>query len=377
MNKIRHFLEEFGSFAEKHARKKSVSGAGKPRELHFELTYRCNTSCVMCNLRYLAPQGKELSSDDIGRITGSPLLNEIEFIVLSGGEPWLKEDLPAIVRVLRGRYPRTGMLILSNLTDTALALRGIEMIKNEIGLDNVSIGSSIDGIGVAHDAMRGKTGSFAALTESLVKIRQHYPGLYVSLNFTLTPDNVDQMLPVFVWGNDHGYHVSFQVVVQKQETRQFVWKEEQLEKIDRQLDAIIEDIWTADGGGGQLHATLLANEGLLSRLLSLHYISGYLRSPQRYFPVCPCGEAFAMIDPYGNLYFCPVHKTMSAGNAAGGNFAAVWCSPAAEQARDYFNRQQCHCWLTCTNGHMIGSAIKDAKSSFITDKFAREGDGPG
>jgi MoaA/NifB/PqqE/SkfB family radical SAM enzyme len=367
MKQIREFLEQFGDAIENTAGAAQVK-ALPPEELHFELTYRCNTSCVMCNLRYLGPGKDELTLSEIEKaVNRSLLLSGIRFIVLSGGEPWLREDLADIVKFLRGKYPDSGVLILSNLIDGELVAAGLERIRAAAGLANISIGSSLDGIGPAHDHVRGRAGSFEALAGSLVMLREKYPELYVSLNFTLTPDNADQMVPVYNWCSVHNYHVSFQALVQKKETRQFAWEQKHVAVIDEQIGCISDDLCRRNGV--RTEAQLLSNEGLLSLLLSLHYIVKYLRQPKRYFPACPCGEKYAMIDPRGNLYFCPVHKGLIAGNMQDHDFDGAWLSPKAELARDFFNTRECHCWLTCTNGFMLESAIKSGKNVFMRKYF--------
>ena len=360
MNEIRTFLEEYGQRIEGAAVSRPVS-AMPPRELHLELTYRCNTACIMCNLRHLKAEN-ELSADEIARVvSGSQLLSFLTYIVLSGGEPWLREDIVDIVRFFKGQYPRANILVLSNLTDTDLALGALSRIASRAGLDRVSLGSSIDGIGDAYDRIRGKKGGFDALQRTLEAIRREFPQLYFSLNFTLTPENCDQMLPVFGWCRDRRYHVSYQVMVQKQETRRFVWEKAHHAEVDRQLDGIVERIISEEGMAESYREKLMANPGLLSLLLSYHYISKYVREPRRFFPECPCGEKYAMLDPSGNLYFCPVHKTRIAGNVRELPFDKLWRSKEADEIRSFFNRKACHCWLTCTNGTMLGSALADGR----------------
>ena len=74
------------------------------RELHFELTYQCNEQCVMCDLwpRYRkSPElkEKELTSEEIFRfVNKSAYLKNINMVLLSGGKPFLRKDLPELCR---------------------------------------------------------------------------------------------------------------------------------------------------------------------------------------------------------------------------------------------------------------------------------------
>lgn len=368
MNRIRRFLAEFGAAIEKSARPEDVSCL-PPRELHIELTYRCNTACIMCNLRYL-PAGPELSAENIGHLVDhSSLLKDLRFIVLSGGEAFLRDDLVPIVGLLKKKYPATDILILSNLSDPDLAVRRLDELQRSVGLERLCIGSSLDGIGEAHDRIRGRAGSFSSLEKSLALLRQRYPGLYFSLNFTLTPENADQMMPAFEWCEKNGYHISFQVLVQKKETREFAWSQAHLETVERQLDSLVDALARRCGTPVATGYELMAHEGLLSLMLSVHYIGTYIRERRRFFPVCPCGEKYAMVSPDGNVYFCPVHKDLVAGNLRESSFDDIWRSPKAQEIRSFFNRKQCHCWLTCTNGYMLQKALADGKQAFIAATF--------
>ena len=70
-----------------------------PEELHIELTYNCNSKCIMCDLwdyqqRFPRPDGTELSLDEIRRlIEESYHLQKTKVVVLSGGEPFLRKDI--------------------------------------------------------------------------------------------------------------------------------------------------------------------------------------------------------------------------------------------------------------------------------------------
>ncbi len=57
------------------------------------VTYRCNARCTMCN-RYKCPSKpeEELSIETIKK------LPKMYFTNITGGEPFIREDLPAIVR---------------------------------------------------------------------------------------------------------------------------------------------------------------------------------------------------------------------------------------------------------------------------------------
>ena len=193
--KLKHlddFIYQFGDFIEKTTKPQDII-CKNPEELHFELTYDCNTNCIMCNLKYRIDHTKpDITFEEIKNlIENSKYLKDIKFIVLSGGETFLRKDLNKIVHFLRGYYPQTEILILSNLFDKNIVFDTLNKIKEETGLHKISIGTSIDGIGIEHDKIRGQKGAFDNLKKNMEFLKQNFPEVYFSLNFTLIPDNCD------------------------------------------------------------------------------------------------------------------------------------------------------------------------------------------
>jgi len=372
LKELKNFIYKFGEFIEKTVPKRDISCIA-PEELHFELTYNCNTECIMCNLNALKDKDKkEMTFDEIKKIVSqSDFLKNIRFIVVSGGEPLLRYDIADIVKFLRTQYPETEILILSNLYDGSLVFDKLNAIKKETGLYKISIGTSIDAIGQDHDKIRGRSGAFDNLSSNLEKIKKEFPEVYFSLNYTLMPDNCDKMVDVYDWCADRGYHVSFQMFVQKKETKQFVWGNDIVEKIEKQIDIITCKMAKECNISEFDENIFLQNEGLTSRFLSLYYIIKYIKNPARFFPNCPCGEKYAMVNPYGEVYFCPVHKNIYAGDLKKDSFDDLWQSNQAKEAREFFNSRKCHCWLTCTNGYMLQDGIFYGKRLYIAQKYKK------
>jgi len=368
MNKVRSFLDEIGLSLEKTALPKNIKSI-PPEELHFELTFNCNADCVMCNVSKLKKDQEELNFEEIqGLLDSSKLLDDIKYVIFSGGEPWLKKDFIKLVCLVKEKYKNAQINILSNLLDKELAVENLKKIDAACGLNRISVGSSLDGIDKAHDRVRGVKGGFSKLNETISAIKKNFPKLNYSFNFTLSPANYDQLLPVFKWGVKNDCHVSFQVVVQKKETEQLFWKKEEIDAVDEQLDEIIRIM--SDAVEVKTGFELLTNEGLLSRMLSLHYIGKYIGNPKRFFPNCVCGEKFAVVNPYGDLYFCPVNKDMVFGNVRKDSFDELWQSNEADKIRGYLNRKKCKCWLTCAYGFMISDALSTGKTKYIKEKFS-------
>ena len=88
------------------------------------VTYRCNAKCTMCN-RYKVPSKKE---DEIS-IETIKKLPQMYFTNITGGEPFIREDLKDIVREL---YKKSERIVISTngfFTDRIIKL--LEEISDE------------------------------------------------------------------------------------------------------------------------------------------------------------------------------------------------------------------------------------------------------
>jgi len=83
---------------------------------------------------------------------------------------------------------------------------------------------------------------------------------------------------------------------------------------------------------------LASNERILLYFLNLVYLTKFLRNNRRFFPNCPCGEKYLLINPEGNAYFCPVNKNRIIGNIKDNSFYDLWKSKRAAEVRDALNK---------------------------------------
>lgn len=69
----------------------------RPFYIRFHLTHRCNYRCRMCNQRQSEDQISELSLEQIRRVARSAADLGARHVVITGGEPFLRPDLPEVI----------------------------------------------------------------------------------------------------------------------------------------------------------------------------------------------------------------------------------------------------------------------------------------
>lgn len=130
-----------------------------PRSAVVAVTLGCNSRCKTCDIWMIHPEN-ELKPADYRRLPRS-----LKHINVSGGEPFLRDDLPEIVRVLRETTVDPRIVISTN----GLLPERTERIMRQI--PDAAVRVSVDGIGEAHDFARGIPGNYERCLETLERLR--------------------------------------------------------------------------------------------------------------------------------------------------------------------------------------------------------------
>ncbi len=169
-----------------HAHPSGPPGEHVPRLVAWELTNRCNLRCRHCR----AADAGEAVEGELTPEEALHLVDEIaEFapltLILSGGEPLVREDFLDIVRAGVKKELRVAVATNGVLLDEAMA----RTLKDE-GVSRVSL--SLDGADAAtHDGLRGLDGAYDQLMAAAARLRE--AGLPFQINTTVTANNVDQL----------------------------------------------------------------------------------------------------------------------------------------------------------------------------------------
>jgi len=342
---------------------------GPVREFHLELTHRCNLKCVMCHHWEMpstdpASVGREMTLEEIKTLVSkAKALNEVETVVVTGGEPLLRPDIAAVLGVLAERFPKASIGVLTNFANTAMVRAAITAARAR-GVSRLWLGSSLDGLEQTHDRVRGRRGAFRGLIKTAEMMRAEFPDVDFSFSFTITPDNYAQLLPAYRLVSEMGVWFGAQMVVNHEGLfapggAVFSWTEEQLSDIEDAIFEIIKDIALREKAMSLIfEGRQKDGKALWSRLLYWKYLRDYVRSPKRFFKNCLAGERYAMFDPEGNLFFCPVNKHRTVGNARDGGFDALWFSEKARSERSFVASGQCDCWLNCIANPILDRLIE-------------------
>lgn len=158
----------------------------KPKLIAFEITRKCNLDCIHC--RAAASKGpflNELTTNEIFRI-----LEEIKefcsaIIILTGGEPLLRDDFFEIAKKISSLGLRPVLATNGTLIDDSVA----KEIKAS-GIARVSI--SLDGSNAqTHDEFRKMPGAFEGAMNGIYTLKKHQ--IPFQINTTITGLNYKEL----------------------------------------------------------------------------------------------------------------------------------------------------------------------------------------
>jgi len=166
----------------------ALRGEARPLLGTLVVTYRCDLACAMCDLPARGDRGRELDTDGLrGVLDGLADLGVVG-VGVTGGEPLLRRDLPALLR--HGR--RRGLLMHVN-TNGSLVTADTAAVFEDAGVSSVNL--SLDGPDAeTHDALRGRPGSFDRVVRAAARLAARPRRPYrVALTCAVGERNADQV----------------------------------------------------------------------------------------------------------------------------------------------------------------------------------------
>ena len=142
----------------------AVPGAvPQPHNAIVSVTLNCNARCTMCDIWQNDMHG-ESAPEVFGRLPAS-----LRDINVSGGEPFLRSDLPEILGAIKSHNPRARLVVSTNGFQPG---KTAKMLPALLAADpHLAVRVSIDGMEATHDRIRGIPGGFAKCVQTLEHCR--------------------------------------------------------------------------------------------------------------------------------------------------------------------------------------------------------------
>lgn len=309
------------------------------------VTYRCNAKCTMCN-RYKVPSKpeEEISIETIKK------LPEMYFTNITGGEPFIRDDLKDIVRELLKKSDRIVISTNGFFTD-----RIVELCKE---FPQIGIRISIEGLEKTNNEIRGLDDGFNRGYTTLKKLVDM--GMKdVGFGMTVQDRNAADLVPLYNISDELGMefataslHNSFYFVESNNIIKDRLTVAQNFEDlINRLLDSNSPKKWFR----------AYFNHGLIN----------YIFSQKRLLPCDMSFDTF-FIDPYGDVMPCNGTKEKQVmGNLNRQSWEELWNSEQAEKVRSFVRNCDRNCWMIGSVSPAMHKYIYKPAAWVIKHKFLR------
>ncbi|MBI4830123.1 MAG: radical SAM protein [Candidatus Lindowbacteria bacterium] len=314
----------------------------------YHVTRKCNSRCVSCfSWQRTEVNTPELSIEEIRRISAT--MPEFPWLLLSGGEPFLREDLPEIISVL---FQNNNVRHITLPTNALLPER-IHSMTQKIcaSADNATLNLvlSIDGIGPEHDRLRGCPGSFDALikTWQLVgPLRAETPNLSVKFHTVLSNLNYTRFDEIkrFVEKLEPDLHTFDFLRGTPADASLTLPPEEALTELADKIKAVLRQY----GGYERLrkHHSLLKT---VYEAVVEDYYDQFLKIRREKRQTIPCvaDRMTLVLGASGEVSLCEMLPSFASFRDFGYDFDSLWNSEASIKARSGVSAGKCYCYHPC------------------------------
>lgn len=325
-----------------------------PLTLTFSVTAACQSRCKTCNIGHLyledpTRRDKDLTLTEIEKIFKT--MKPVYFFNLSGGEPFLRDDLPQIVE-LACKYLKpaiihtpTNAILSDKIYEKSKEI--LEIIKRYNPKVPFTIKPSIDGVGDLHDEIRGVKGNFSKLLKTidlLKELEKQYDNFHLELGTVISNFNIDHLGEIedFV----HSLNVeSYRNEVAEQRTEFFNIGDpitpsgEVYQKLIKDFSKKIRE---------NIHKKKELARTTEALRLVYYDIAGRVLEEKRQVIPCYAGISNAHINYDGGVWPCCVlgyDKEMGNLREYDYDFNSLWHSDRAREVRKFIKDKNCACPL--------------------------------
>ncbi len=283
------------------------------------VTYRCNARCNMCK-RYQAPSRpeEEITVETIKK------LPPMYFTNITGGEPFLRDDLAEIVGALSEKSDR---IVIS--TNGFFTERIVALCRE---FPNIGIRISIEGLEETNNRIRGLSDGFAKGLKTL-KCLSEMGMTDIGFGMTVQDQNASELTALYEIAD--ALHMEFATAA-VHNSFYFAESGNRIENrlhVAEQFEHLINRMLASSSPKKWFRAYF--NHGLI------HYVFSQPR-------LLPCDMSFDtfFIDPYGDVMPCNGTKEkLVMGNLNRQTFSEIWRSAEAETVRAAVRKCGRNCWM--------------------------------
>lgn len=269
-----------------------------PTVLIFNVSYKCDSKCVMCN-SWKLPYHDDLTTEEYRRTFSNRLFRTIEYVGITGGEPTLRKDMVDIVRIMADHMPRLRKMTLNTngfVKDRVVStLSRIIDVANERGFV-FGTRVSLDGVGDAHEEIRRVWHAFERAMDTVREMQELQKKKFFNfgVSFTFTAQNLDEGERIYELCKKENLNVVFSIARYSELAfgnmdlvASTELKKEDFPRLARFFRKRVRESGIADGDA----------------LLYQGYVKMFENGMKRTMP-CPSMDQGVLLNPNGDFTYC-------------------------------------------------------------------------
>jgi len=347
VNHIEQFFHLGGSVLKGFFALHGLSPPPQPINVTFSITRKCQSKCKTCFIWKHDP-GDDLDIQTIENLFRS--IGWTYFFNVSGGEPFLRSDLPEIIR-LACRYMKPAVIhiptnaIAPNLVEK-LTAQIMDIIDIEAPGTILSVKPSFDGIGGKHDSIRGIPGNFEKLLDTLDRlkqIRENHSNLHIGVGTVISKFNENDLIEIIAYAKDLGVDTYINEIAEEREeffnlgsgiTPEGTRYADIMEMFENSVLDKMQDMKLL---GRMTTALRIVYYGLVIRIL---------KEKRQVIP-CSAGLLNVHINSSGSVWPCAIlaYKAEMGTLDNDTDFMDIWRSKTAKAIRKSIRSGECYCPL--------------------------------
>ena len=326
-----------------------------PINVTISVTNMCNSRCKTCFIWRLYQDHPELRSTEFKteefEKTFENLGKQIFYVVITGGEPYLRQDLPRICEALCDHSDPAIMVIPTNGLLPSTIENKTKDILQRCPNTTLKINLSLDGIGDEHDEVRGVVGNFEKLLETyelLKKLKTEFSRLQIGIHTVISKFNVYKFLSLLDYVKQLNPD-SYITEVAERRTELFNINKD-IAPNPYHYSKFINELSRRIRKG--LRRTQSVSKVTQALRLTYYQIAAQELRERRQIIPCYAGYASCQITPYGDVWPCCVlgyEKSMGNLREKDYDFRRIWHSKRADEVRSFIKSGKCACPLA--NAH--------------------------
>jgi len=287
------------------------------------VTYRCNARCNMCEVwNHPSKASEEIGLDVICK------LPQMFFCNVTGGEPFIRQDLPEMLGELRNKAKR---IVIS--TNGYFTERIIELCKN---FPDLGIRISIEGSPESNDRIRGIPDGYRRTQETLRKL-QEIGMKDIGFAMTVQDLNYKDLVMLYEMAKELGYEFATATLHNSHYFHKLDNRIENKEAVIAEFERLIKELLKSKKIKEWFRAYF--------NYCLINYIKGNPRLLR-----CEMGQNGFFLDPWGDVLACNgMDKKQPMGNLKEQTWDDIWKGKRAQDVRSMVKDCGKNCW-------MIGSA---------------------